>query len=99
MNAIILSGLVYLITRVTKAIIFKRLKDRDRVLSDIVVGVENYSNARKSNNKNVKKSIAESVGVSKVLDEAINKVEGKDKKKSIIKVIVVAILKIVAILL
>ena len=99
MNAIILSGLVYIITRVTKAILFKRLNDRDIVLSDIVVGVENYSHAKKSNNKNVKKSIAESVGVSKVLDEAINKVEGKDKKKSIVKVIVVAILKIVAILL
>ena len=99
MNAIILSGLVYIITRVTKAILFKRLNDRDIVLSDIVVGVENYSHAKKSNNKNVKKSIAESVGVSKVLDEVINKVEGKDKKKSIVKVIVVAILKIVAILL
>ena len=95
---ITVSGLVYLATRITKAIVVSKLNDRDRVLSDIVVGVDNYSHARKSNNKNVKKSIAEAVGDSKLLDKVIARVEGK-QNRSILRSVRNLIFKIINIVI
>lgn len=95
---ITVSGLIYLVTRCTKLLLEHKLRKQEATLEQVVVGVNNYSSARKSNNSNVKKAIAKEIEDSRIIDKVITKVEGKENR-SILRAVKQVVFKIINIVL
>ena len=97
-------GGIWLATRITKAIVIKKLNDREKVLEAIVAGINDYSGTKKKlSNKDIKKIIATQIkkeipGLKKVMDRAIHNVE-YDPKRGTLNVLCNVVLKILNVLL
>jgi len=95
---ITVSGLVYLATRVTKLLLESKLRKQEATLEQVVIGIDKYSIARKTNNKHVKIAIAKEIEDSRVIDKVIARVEGKENR-SILRSVRNLIFKLINIVL